>query len=161
MTVFHNRMAWALWIFMAIWMAFLIAMTWVVVRDGPPDGQSWTTMGAVLAFFWLGGSGATAWACRFRLLRVDVADSGALDISWRSPYKSERRRVEARDVPPAVVVDSKDSDGDPYFICRVTLADGTALDLAESHGRTEIEAAVARFNAVAGRVGAGVPSAHP
>lgn len=44
MTVFRNRIAVALWIFMAIWMTFLILMTYVVVRDGPPGGHSWATM---------------------------------------------------------------------------------------------------------------------
>jgi hypothetical protein len=151
MTTFRNRVAWAIWIFMALWMTFLIAMTWVVIRDGPPDGQSPTTIAAVLAFFWVGGLTVSTWACTIRILRVDVSDSGALDIVWRSPLRAERRRVEALDVPPAVVVDGKDSDGDPYFTCRVTLADGTALDLAEGHARPPVEDAAARFNGITRR----------
>ena len=114
---------------MAIWMTFLVAMTWVVVRDGPPDGHSVATTAAIGAFFWAGGIGLSVWACTVRVLRVDVRDSGALDVVWRSPVRVERRRVEARDVPPAVIVDGKDSDGDPYYCCRVTLADGATLDL--------------------------------
>jgi hypothetical protein len=146
MTTFRNRMASAIWIFMALWMTFLIAMTWVVIRDGRPDGQSSTTIAAVLAFFWGGGLAVSKWACTIRVPQVAVSDSGALDIVWRSPLRAERRRVEALDVPPAVVVDGKDSDGDPYFTCRVTLADGTALDLAEGHARPPVEDAAARFN---------------
>jgi hypothetical protein len=139
-------MAWVVWIFAAIWMTFLIAMTWVVVRDGPPDGHSVATTAAVGAFFWAGGIGLSVWVCTFRLLRVDVQDGGALDVVWRSPVRVERRRVDARDVPPAVVVDGKDSDGDPYYHCRVTLADGAILDLAEGHQRPPIEETAARFN---------------
>jgi len=139
-------MAWALWIFAAIWMTFLVAMTWVVVRDGPPDGHSVATTAAVGAFFWAGGIGLSTWACTFRVLRVDVQDSGALDLVWRSPVRVERRRVEARDVPPAVIVDGKDGDGDPYYRCRVTLADGATLDLAEGHQRPPIEEVATRFN---------------
>ena len=151
MTVFRNRMPLVIWIFMAIWMAFLIAMTYVTARDGPPPGYAPATIHAVLACFWIAGIGVCGWACTQRLLRVVVADSGALDITWRSPVWVERRRVEAADVPPAIVVDGKDSDGDPYFKCCVALADGVTLDLAESHSRPDVEAAAARFNAVAGR----------
>jgi hypothetical protein len=146
MTTFRNRMAWAIWIFMALWMTFLVAMTWVVLRDGPPEEHSVATIAAVFAFFWAAGLGGSAWACSIRILRVDVRDSGALDVTWRSPFRAERRRVEARDVPPAVVVDGKDSDGDPYFTCRVTLADGATLDLAEGHARPPLDDAAARFN---------------
>ena len=142
----RNRMASALWIFAAIWMTFLAAMTWVVVRDGPPDGHSLAATAAIGAIFWAAGIGLSTWACTFRVLRVDVSDSGALDVVWRSPLRVERRRVEARDVPAAVVVDGKDSDGDPYYHCRVTLADGAILDLAESHARQPIEETAARFN---------------
>jgi hypothetical protein len=144
----RNRMASALWIFVAIWMTFLAGMTWVVVRDGPPDGHSVATTAAVGAFFWAAGIGLSTWACTFRVLRVDVQDSGAVDVVWRSPVRVERRRVEARDVPPAVIVDGKDSDGDPYYCCRVTLADGAILDLAEGHQRPPIEEIATRFNTV-------------
>jgi hypothetical protein len=148
---FRNRTAWALWIFTAIWMTCLVAMTWVVVRDGPPDGHSVATVAAIGTLFWAAGIGLSTWTCTFRVLRVDVQDSGALDVVWRSPVRVERRRVEARDVPPAAIVGGKDSDGDPYYHCRVTLADGATLDLAEGHARPPIEETAARFNAATRR----------
>jgi hypothetical protein len=148
MTTFRNRLAWAIWIFMALWMTCLVAVTWVVIRDGPPAGHSSAFTAAVGALFWAVGLGGAVWAYSLRILRVDVQDSGALDVTWRSPLRAERRRVEARDVPSATIIDGKDSDGDPYFTCRVTLADGTTLDLAESHHRPTIEDTAARFNAV-------------
>jgi hypothetical protein len=151
MTVFRNRMAWALWIFMGIWMFFLALITYVTLRDGPPPGYSWQTMWAVLFFFWTMGLAATAWASTQRIVRVEVTDTGALDVTWRWPFWVERRRVEAVDVPPAEMVYGADSDGDPYFTCRVTLANGTTVDLAESRDEASIVATAARFNAVAGR----------
>ena len=151
MTVFRNRMAVVLWIFMAIWMTFLCLMTYVLYRDGPPAGYAWPTMLAILFLFWSVGLAVSLWAAAHRLVRVVVTDSGALEITWRSPFRVERRRVEAADVPPAAIVHGKDSDGDPYFTCRVTLADGATVDLAESQDEASIEAATARFNAVAGR----------
>ena len=157
MTVFRNRMAVVLWIFMAIWMTFLILMTYVVYRDGPPAGYAWPTMWAIGFLFWSVGAAVSAWAATNRIVRVVVTDSGAVEIAWRSPFWVERRRVEAADVPLAAVVYGKDSDGDPYFTCRVTLADGATVDLAESHDEASIEAATARFNAVAGRRRGPVP----
>jgi hypothetical protein len=145
-STFRNRMAWVLWVFATVWMTFLVAMTWVVVRDGPPDGHSLATTAAIGALFWAAGIGLSTWACTFRVLRVDVHDGGALDVVWRSPLGAERRRVEARDVPQAMIVAGKDTDGDPYYYCRVTLADGAILDLAEGHARPPIEETAARFN---------------
>jgi hypothetical protein len=150
-TIFRNRMAWALWIFMAVWMFFLASMTYVLLRDGPPPGSSWQVMWAVMFVFWTGGLAASTWVSRQRIVRVDVGDSGALDVTWRRPFWVERRRVEAVDVPPAEIVHGADSDGDPYFTCRVTLADGTTIDLAESHDQASIDAVATRFNAVACR----------
>ena len=151
MTVFRNRMAAVLWIFMGIWMTFLGLMTYVTLRDGPPAGYAWPTMWAILFVFWSFGLAVSVWAATQRLVRVVVTDSGAVEITWRSPFWIERRRVEAADVPPAAIVYGKDSDGDPYFTSRVTLADGATVDLAESHDETSIEAATSRFNAAAGR----------
>jgi len=148
---FRNRIAWALWIFMGVWMAFLALMTFVLLRDGPPPGYSWPTMWAVMFFFWTAGVAATAWATTHRTVRVDVADSGAIEVTWRSPFRVERRRVEAADVPRAELISGRDSDGDPWFTCRITLADGAVVDLAESHDAASMERIAGQFNAVAGR----------
>ena len=144
-------MAWVIWIFMAIWMTFLCLMTWVVFRDGPPKGYSWPTMWAILGLFWIVGGAGSVWASAIRVVRVEVTDSGALEVAWRRPFWVERRRVEAADVPKAEVVHGTDSDGDPYFTSRVTLPDGATIDLAESHDEASIEATTAQFNATAGR----------
>jgi hypothetical protein len=148
---FRNRMAWAIWIFMGIWMTFLALMTWVMLRDGPPPGYSASTIWAILFVFWLFGSAVSAWASTIRTVQVEVTDSGAVLVTWRSPFGAERRRIEAADVPPAEMIHGADNDGDPYFTSRVTLADGATVDLAESRDKASVEAATARFNALAGR----------
>jgi len=148
---FRNRKAWAIWIFMTIWMTFLSLMTWVVVRDGPPPGSSWPTMWAILFAFWAFGGGISVWASTLRVVHVEVTDSGAVDVVWRRPFRVERRRIEAAEVPAAEMIHGTDSDGATYFTCRVTLADGATIDLAESHDEPSIVAAAAHFNATAGR----------
>jgi hypothetical protein len=61
---------------------------------------------------------SSTWALRERAMRVDAGAFGGLD-----------------------------GDGDPWFVCRVTLAGGTRLDLPEGHDRPTIEREAARFNA--------------
>ena len=153
-------MAWALWIFMGIWMTFLGLMTWVTLRDGPPPGHSAPTFWSVLFVFWLFGTAASAWASTIRTVRAEVTDSGAVLVTWRSPFGVERRRIEAADVPPAEMIYGADNDGDPYFTSRVTLADGATVDLAESRDEASVEAATAQFNALAGRRRGPLPSTH-
>lgn len=141
---FSNRIAWAIWIFMGIWMLFLCLMTYVLLRDGPPQGYSAATVWSVVFAFWLFGSGASVWAAGIRTVHVEVTDSGALLVTWRSPVGAERRRIEAADVPVAEVVHGTDSDGDPYFTSRVTLPDGATIDLAEGRDEAAVAAATAR-----------------
>jgi hypothetical protein len=157
---FSNRVAWAIWIFMGIWMLFLCLMTYVLLRDGPPQGYSAATVWSVVFAFWLFGTGASVWAAGIRTVHVEVTDSGALLVTWRSPLGAERRRIEAADVPAAEVVHGKDSDGDPYFTSRVTLPDGATIDLAEGRDETAVSEATARFNAVAGRRRGPLPKPH-
>ena len=156
--IFRNRVAWAIWIFMGIWMTFLALMTWVMLRDGPPPGYSAPTIWAILFVFWLFGSAVSAWASTIRTVQVEVTDSGAVLVTWRSPSGAERRRIEAADVPPEEMIHGADNDGDPYFTSRVTLADGATIDLAESRDEAAIEAATAHFNALAGRRRGPLPS---
>lgn len=158
--IFRNRVAWAIWIFMGIWMTFLALMTWVMLRDGPPPGYSAPTIWSVLFVFWLFGTAVSGWASTIRTVHVEVTDSGAVLVTWRSPFGAERRRIEAADVPPAETIYGADNDGDPYFTSRVTLADGATIDLAESRDEAAIEAATAQFNALAGRRRGPWPPTH-
>jgi hypothetical protein len=113
---FRNGSPWFLWGFMAVWMTGLCLFTYLVVRDGPPRGSSWWTVGPLLGAGWLGGLGASRWVAGQRSLVVDVDAVGGLDVTWFSPLGRQRRRVEARQVQPAAVVVAKDADGDPYFV---------------------------------------------
>lgn len=52
---FRNRLALFLWGFAAVWLTMLFAMTYLVLHDGPPDGNSVPTTVLIMAFFWAGG----------------------------------------------------------------------------------------------------------
>lgn len=136
-TVVSNNMAIALWIFMAVWLAMLGCFTYVFVRDGsPPEVGAFGV--PLLAFFWLGGFGAGAWAFRQPLIRVSVSTAGVVTRE-RWPWRARERRFEAAALAAPAVVAEKDSDGDPYFKCLLTLPGGEILTVAEAHSRPAVE----------------------
>jgi hypothetical protein len=65
---------------------------------------------------------------------------------WRYPFRVVRRVVDKAYLQRAQVVETEDSEGDPYFIARATTTDGAQIGLRESHDRADRELACARFN---------------
>ena len=126
---------------MAIWMTFLCLMTWVLFRDGPPKGYSWPTMWAILMLFWIFGGAVSVWASTIRVVRVEVTDSGAIEVTWRSPFWAERRRVEAADVPGQRWSTAPTATATPTSpaVSRFPMAPPSIS--AESHDEASIEAA--------------------
>ena len=114
--IFRTRLAAFLWGFAAVWVTMLIAMTYVVLRDGPPEGISAPMVAIVMCLFWVAGIGLVAF--------VSTKPS----------------------VRPATVVDSRDSDGDPYFFARVNTIDGEPIDITEGHSQPDCEQACEQFN---------------
>jgi hypothetical protein len=47
---------------------------------------------------------------------------------------------------PAQLVETLDSESEPYFYSRITLPNGDTVDIAEGNQRELCEAACARFN---------------
>ncbi len=136
-TVVSNNKAIALWIFMAVWLGMLGCFTYLFVRDGSPPEVGvfgWP----LLAFFWLGGLGATGWAFSHPLVRVSVSRR-AVVARERWPWRARERRYRAADLAAPDVVAGTDSDGDPYFTCVLRLPGGESLTVAEAHARPEVE----------------------
>ena len=144
---FHNNTATFAWGFAIVFMLMLPAMTYVVARDGPPEGHSLPVIAAVMGFIWLGGLGLSAYAMTKCCLRVTVLVDGALSIAWRYPFRTRRRIVALASVGSAEVLQAEDSEGSPYFYTRVSLADGSRIDLAEGHSRERCVSKAEAFNA--------------
>ena len=139
-------MALFLWGFAAVWLALLAAMTYVVVRDGPPAGTSATMVVAIMGTFWLFGIGLVAFVTTKPCFSVSVDQGNRVSATWRYPHKVVRKELRAASVTPAGVVDSQDSEGGPYFYARVQSAAGDSIDIAEGHDRSACEQACERFN---------------
>lgn len=143
----RNRSAAFLWGFTSVWMAMLIAMTWVLHRDGAPAGYSTSLVMAVLGAFWLAGAALVWFAISNPCLVISIDTQGVVHAAWRYPHRVVRRSFVSADLTPARVVDDKDSEGDPYFFARSETVDGRySLNLAESHDRSHCERVCTTFS---------------
>lgn len=145
-TVFRNRKAAFLWGFMAVWMAMLVVFTGLFLRDGPPAGYSLPLFGGVLAVFWTGGLAASGHVLAKPLIEVRVSSVGEFRVRRRYLWRAEERRYARTVRLQAVLVEGRDSDGDPYFHARLLLPEGESVDLWEGHDRDRAQTEVDRFH---------------
>lgn len=154
--MFSNRMAAVLWGFALIWVTMLALFTYVMVRDGAPEGYSAGVMWAIIAVFWLAGAGLAAYAAAKPCFFVTIGSDGLVRFLWRYPHRSEREAHPAADLAPPTLVETVDDEGAPYFQTDLTLPGGRTFRLAEGHDRARCEAAIARFeHALRGAAGGG------
>lgn len=142
---FRNRKAMILWIFGALWISFLLLMTWDLATDGFPSRGSPQLMLGTMFLFWCVGLGLLVYFSSLPCVDVTV-DRNFLQVIWRYPFRVQCATYGAGEVERAAVVVSKDGDGDPYFTARANAAGGRTVDIAESNDREECEGACARFN---------------
>jgi hypothetical protein len=148
--VFRNNVAVVAWIFTAAWVSMASVLTWLILR-APAENYTSLQRTLIVSLLWL-LTAAVLWAfATRRLLRVAVDGTGGLDVRYWGLFGAERRRIEARDVPRAILSVRPDGERDVYYRCQVTLADGTVLELAESRRTQPVQACADRFNAATGR----------
>jgi len=121
-------------------------MTYVVLRDGPPAGTSVPMIALIMSAFWICGIGLGAFISTRPCFFVTVNQGGSVTATWRYPHKVVRKVLQATSVKPATVINSRDSEGDPYFYARVIAIGGESIDIAEGHNRAACEQACERFN---------------
>jgi hypothetical protein len=145
---FRNRIALFLWGFAAVFILFLTAMTYIYYRDGLPTNYSPDVALVVIVVLWLGGIGLVTYVSGKPCIFVTVIPNKRILIIWQYPFKKVRREVSCKDITPAVVVESRDDEDNPYFYARVSLSDGEKFDITESHDRKKCEVVCTSFNLV-------------
>ena len=138
----RNRIAFAYWTIVFAFLAIVLAMTYVLLRDGAPEGYSPLFMAGVLGLFWLFGLGAAAYAFSHPIVRIEVT-AGGLDLSLRTPFSRFQRRYRPHEIRKAEIIQTEDSEGDPYFLAKVTLVDEHSFNLAEGACREDCQQALA------------------
>jgi len=115
------------------------------LRDGAPAGSSRLTVSLLIGAFWVGGVGLVRFAAAKPCLFVTLDSSDDIGVTWRYPFKAVRRKFPKSSVTSARVVESLDSDGDPYFYARVFTADQQSFDIREGHSRETCTQACEQF----------------
>ena len=145
------------WWFSACFLLMCAVFTYILIRDGLSHVQTdspsafghalpWL-MPAVLAVFWAAGLGAAWYLMGIPCVEARVDASGSVHILRRYPFRTESQTIHAADLARAVLVETRDSEGDLYYAIRLTTADGMQMDVAQSPDRAMCEAALNRFNA--------------
>lgn len=145
MTSFANRISVFVWGFAFCWIGMLLAFTWIFVRDGAPEGIPNEGMAAILGFFWLGGLGLANHAMNSPSYWITVDSKRQVSLTWQYPHRRVSKTYPASLLGLPTLFEYRDSDGDPYFRTRLTLPDGSFIDIAEGHDRDDCESARDRF----------------
>ncbi len=147
--IFGSRIAIFEWVFSILWIGGVVGATYLVIRDGSPVGVSETLSVAVLIFFWIGVIILIRFACGRACTTVRVLSEGAVAIVVRYPHKVIRRTYQLSDLTDLPrVVETQDSDGDPYFRCELTVGPpfNEPICLAEGCSKEQCEVTCSRFN---------------
>ncbi len=116
-----NRVVWFIWLFTVVYAAGFFAMLYLLSRDGLPPGDSAFKVTMFVAVF-LSGLGILVWqSCTRCATSVTQLDNKRLRVVAQYPFRRIYHELAVRDAQPAIVVETKDSDGDPYFYTQINV----------------------------------------
>lgn len=147
--ILRNRMALVGWIFMSIWMAILMAFTYIFKRDGGVPGQSFVLSVLFMAGFWIFGLVGTIFFFKAPVTSVYVRDR-QVTLRERWLLRAQMQTFELGGAESIFVRQEKDSEGDPYFICYLRTPEGREVRIKEAHLREIPEKARADLLAALG-----------
>lgn len=149
------------WIFSAVFLLMCLLFTYILIRDGTSNIQIYPSdipeyyppwvMPLVLAAFWLAGIGLGNYVASNPCIAIEVQQDKSVVVVNRYPFRRVVRHIKDRDLSPAHVIESTDSDGDPYFRVIVGGPDGFTVCLAEGHDRGRCASVCAEFNDAIGK----------
>ncbi len=147
---FHNRVAALLWGFAAVFRLFVGAMSFVLIFDGVPPGFREDMVAVIMFGFWVAGLAFAQYAANRPCVRVSINADASATIRWTYPFSRTERVVPFSEIVAVDLVDSHDSDGEPYFYSRVRLQDGITIDIAEGHRRSVCRARCEKMSVLLG-----------
>lgn len=145
MVIRNNNAAW-LWLSALMLVVVLGVMTVGVFRAGGAKAYPLSVLIPVGALFWLGGVALLAHVAGRACWQVVRHADGNISVTWRYPFRTTTRRFPSAALSPAQLVDSRDTEGAPYYCVRLTLPDGEVIHLAEGRRRKACLKVCRRFN---------------
>lgn len=139
------------WVFILAWLSALGAGTVAFVSRPGGEGLPRHVASLIIAGFWLAGLGAVAFLTRIprTTVRFDGTD---LVVTERWLIGRQEERIARGQSGRVEIADERDSDGDPYFVCQLTMPSGRVVRIKEGHQRTVVEAARLAVAAALGRI---------
>jgi len=123
-------------------------MTYSAISSGlPQDNSVWLYLGFI-AVFWLSAIGFTWLALQKYCTTVRILPTGKVDVQICYPHRRIRQWYAFSDLQDAAkVIETEDNDGDPYFLCQLSIGYPFAQPVVIAEGsRAQCEAARLAFN---------------
>lgn len=146
----RNRLPAFGWVFAACFDAMLLGFLWVIVRDGWPKDVPFWVQWPIVAMFVISAIWLSVWLFGMPMTEARIGRDRVLQLKRRWLLRSSAERIRAEQVTSVQMFEDTDSDGDPYFRCRLWLKDGTHADLNEGWDRERVAADVARIREALG-----------
>ena len=116
-----NRPVWFIWLFTVAYAVAVFAMLYLLSRAGLPPGNSSFKVTVFVAVF-LSGLGILVWqSCRRCTTSVTQLHNKRLLVVAQYPFMRLSHELALGDAQPVIVVDTKDSDGVPYFYTQISV----------------------------------------
>jgi hypothetical protein len=146
-----NRLAWFIWLFTLVYAAGFLAMLYLLPRDGLPAGDSAFKVTFFVALFFC-GLGILVWqSCTRCTTCVTQLDNKRLLVVAQYPFARISHELALRDAQPAILLQTRDSDGDPYFYTQISVGYPFKEPVKIAEGSREFcTAARDQFNALMG-----------
>jgi hypothetical protein len=126
------------------------AMTFLFLTKGPPDGYTPQTMTTILAVIWVFLLGGTSYAFSQPCTLLTVPQCKTIRVVLLYPFGRQVHHFLKSETKPALLVETKDSEGDPYYKAAFTLPgrDPLTIVLFESHDKQTCQDKCNQFNAL-------------
>jgi len=149
---FKHNLPIAIWCLATFMDAVVLAFVALFLKDGPFSEPlfNWAFALGLLVIAYMIGSHAFSKPC----VRLTLEASG-IRLRLRYPLTAQTLNYRLDQLQAARLVETKDSEGDPYFTFCITFADGRIIELAEG-SRDVSEPVLTEFTTALRAVGAGI-----
>ncbi|MBK6728316.1 MAG: hypothetical protein IPG63_13830 [Xanthomonadales bacterium] len=140
----RNRLPVFGWFFATCFDAMLLAFLWIIVRDGWPAHVPFLVQWAAVPVLVCAALGLSIWLFGMPITEARIGRDRVLRLKRRWLLSSSEERIHPEQASSVQAFEETDSDGDPYFRCRLWFKDGRHADLNEGRDRERVAADVVR-----------------